>query len=40
MSIDMDPGAAPANTNVASAPEQCARINENDVLDADEDCGG
>ena len=38
MSIDMDAAAAPANTatNIGSI-ENCARINENDVLDADED---
>jgi hypothetical protein len=38
MSIDMDPGASPANTATSvGSIEQCARINENDMLDADED---
>ena len=38
MSIDMDPGAAPANTaTLLGSRETCARVNENDVLDADED---
>ena len=38
MSIDMDPFATPANipTSVGTR-ESCARINENDILDADED---
>jgi hypothetical protein len=38
MSIDMDPGAAPANTATSiGSIEQCARINENGIVDADED---
>ena len=38
MSIDMDEEAAPANTSSAlGSREACARINENDMLDADED---
>ncbi|MCH8815290.1 MAG: hypothetical protein IH957_09390 [Chloroflexi bacterium] len=38
MSIDMDPSAFPANTGTAIGTVQsCARINENNLLDADED---
>ena len=38
MAIDMDPGASPANTATSlGTREFCARINENDTLDADED---
>ena len=38
MSIDMDEEAAPANSSTAlGSRENCARINENNVLDADED---
>jgi hypothetical protein len=38
MSIDMNEEATPANTSSAlGTRENCARINENDVLDADED---
>jgi hypothetical protein len=38
MSIDMDPSAAPANTATSLGTlESCARINENNVLDADEE---
>jgi hypothetical protein len=38
MSIDMDEEATPANTSSAlGSRETCARIDENDVLDADED---
>lgn len=38
MSIDMDPSAAPANTaTTLGTREACARIDENNVLDADED---
>src|SRR5688500_3055947 len=38
MSIDMDPGATPANTGTTlGTREFCAQINENDTLDADED---
>jgi len=38
MSVDMDPGAAPANTTTSvGSVEVCARINENDIADADED---
>jgi hypothetical protein len=38
MSIDMDPGATPANTATSiGTRETCARINENNFLDADED---
>jgi len=38
MSIDMDPSAAPANTAASLGTRQdCARINENGILDADED---
>ena len=38
MSIDMNPGATPANSNTSiGSREKCARINENDTLDADED---
>ena len=37
MSIDMQPSAAPANTNGSvGSRESCARINENGILDADE----
>lgn len=37
-SIDMDPSATPANTATSvGTREFCARINENDMLDADED---
>jgi len=36
--IDMDPSAAPANTATSiGSTESCARIDENDALDADED---
>jgi len=36
--IDMDPSVAPVNTgSVVGSIETCARINENDALDADED---
>ncbi len=38
MAIDMDPFAAPANTATSlGTREECARINENNFLDADED---
>jgi hypothetical protein len=38
MSIDMNPHGIPANTATSiGSREFCARINENDVLDADED---
>ena len=38
MAIDMDPFSAPANTaTTLGTREQCARINENNILDADED---
>lgn len=38
MGIDMDAFAAPANTaTTLGTREQCARINENNILDADED---
>lgn len=38
MSIDMDPSNSPVNTATSvGTREFCARINENDVLDADED---
>ncbi len=38
MSIDMDPSATPMNTSIIVGTRQdCARINENDMLDADED---
>jgi hypothetical protein len=38
MSIDMEPSAAPANSATSiGSNEQCARINENGVLDGDED---
>jgi hypothetical protein len=38
MAIDMDPGALPANTATSlGTREFCARIDENDTLDADED---
>lgn len=38
MLIDMDPGAAPANTATSFGTiETCAQINENNFLDADED---
>ena len=38
MSIDMNPHAIPANTATSiGSREFCARINENDLLDADED---
>ncbi len=38
VSIDMDPAAAPANTATSiGSREFCARVNENDTLDADED---
>jgi hypothetical protein len=38
MLIDMDPSAAPANTATSlGSVETCARINENNILDADED---
>jgi hypothetical protein len=37
MSIDMDPSHSPANTGTSlGSIETCGRINENDVLDADE----
>ena len=37
-SIDMDPSSAPGNTATSiGSIESCARIDENDVLDADED---
>jgi hypothetical protein len=36
--VDMDHASAPANTNTSiGSVEQCAEIDENDVLDADED---
>jgi len=38
MSVDMDPSASPANTGTTfGTVETCARVNENDTLDADED---
>jgi hypothetical protein len=44
MSIDMDPSGAPANTKgttgtdgVVGSIETCARVNENNIMDADED---
>ena len=38
MSVDMDPFAAPANTGTSVGTVQdCARVNENNTLDADED---
>ncbi len=38
MSIDMDPSADVANTATGlGSREPCARVNENDILDADED---
>ncbi len=38
MSLDMDPHTTPANTATSlGSIENCARINENDQLDADED---
>ena len=38
MSIDMNEEATPANTSSSlGSLESCARINENDILDADED---
>lgn len=38
MSVDMDAGATPANTSTSlGSTESCARINKNDMLDADED---
>ncbi|MFQ5472847.1 MAG: hypothetical protein ACE5FA_08190, partial [Dehalococcoidia bacterium] len=38
MSIDMNPHGTPANTATSiGSREFCARINENDLLDADED---
>ena len=37
-SIDMDPSGSPANTGSSvGSIESCARVNENDTLDADED---
>ncbi|MFQ5473229.1 MAG: hypothetical protein ACE5FA_10135, partial [Dehalococcoidia bacterium] len=38
MSVDMDPSTSPANTGTSiGTVETCARVNENDILDADED---
>ena len=38
MSIDMDPAASPANTATSVGTlESCARVNENNLMDADED---
>jgi hypothetical protein len=38
MTLDMNPGSEPANTSTSlGSIEFCARMNENDILDADED---